>query len=571
MPAYYNATDADVEYRATLRIFDLLRATGLWVVYERHVLEIDVLFARMSAAGMPTDHGVRLEKAKLIHKMLEEVDAKIQAVVPIEVHPHHPKTGYKKLKPVEGGEDQWVVLASGLWARRLPFVPSAGPNGGLTRYQDHLGHIPVRVQGKRTTDEAAIQRLMLRYQDDPLYPLVLQRQEIVKLGGTYVGKPRDDGTSGVVGGIRADSTGRVHTHFTHNPSTLRTSAVAPNLQQIPRAHGLGAVVKAFFIAPPGYLLGEVDYAGIEALLVGHFAHSDRYMRLARLGVHDYVNAHALYMLDGILTAGDMPDLSWSDADLAGYFAALKLKFPEERQVRKRMVHARNYMVGWKETQQVLIKEQGRVIPAAEIKKFLRFYDDLFPEIGQRQRSLYEIVGGVGRRDVGDTGGDRASEERSGDVLRRMRPGDLHDNSRPESGTREAPGSLPEIYGSAGPGWIRNPYGYLHRYNRAVTWERVGDLWQPHPGEDAKRLIAFQPQSTAAAIIKEALLRASADEEIMACMRLLIHDSFVLELPEARAGDILARLAHIMQQPNPELGGLQVGTETKVGKSWAALK
>ena len=96
---------------------------------------------------------------------------------------------------------------------------------------------------------------------------------------------------------------------------------------------------------------------------------------------------------------------------------------------------------------------------------------------------------------------------------------------------------------------------------------MGGKWQPGPGADAKRLIAFLPQGTAAAIIKEAMLRCREDEEIMACLRLLVHDSLVTEMPEARAHDILLRLAQIMQQPNPELGGLSVGTESKVGRTW----
>jgi len=101
----------------------------------------------------------------------------------------------------------------------------------------------------------------------------------------------------------------------------------------------------------------------------------------------------------------------------------------------------------------------------------------------------------------------------------------------------------------------------------LEWERVGGRWQAGPGADAKRLVAFLPQSTAAAIIKEAMLRASTDPEILGCLRLLVHDSLVLEMPAARAESITARLASIMQQPNPELGGLSVGTETKIGASW----
>ena len=531
LPAYYNAVDSDVEWQATHTIFDLLKQCGLWTVYERHVLEIDKLFTLMAAAGMPIDMSIRLAKATELTNLMEAIDVEVQAAVPPEVCPIHPKGGYKKKRPADDDDPvSWVQLPTGLWARRLPFVPSAGTNGGLVRYQDHLGHAPVYTEGKRTTNEAALQTLRIRYPADPLYPIILRRREVEKIGGTYTGWIEE---GKLKGGLRTRHDGRVVYSFSHNPSTLRVSCIG-GLQQIPRATALGAVVKAFFVAPPNHSLIEVDYAGIEALLVGHFAGSPSYSRLARLGVHDYVNAFALRDLDGILTDADMPDLAWSDADLAAYFKDLKRRFKAERDVRKRLVHGRNYLMGWKEAQQVLLKEQGRAIPAADIKRFLRFYSELFPEIGAWQWRLCETVGGVEAEDL------------------------------PPGHTTWVPNPL----GSEGPGWVRNPYGYLHRYNKAIAWERIGNKWEARLGPDAKRLVAFKPQSTAAAILKEAMLRIRDQEpEILSYLRLMIHDSLVAEAPTARAEWVASRMAQIMQQPNPELGGLWVATEGKVGQSW----
>lgn len=64
-----------------------------------------------------------------------------------------------------------------------------------------------------------------------------------------------------------------------------------------------------------------------------------------------------------------------------------------------------------------------------------------------------------------------------------------------------------------------------------------------------------------------MLRASKDPEILTALRILVHDSLVIEAPEDRIRDILTRLAVIMEEPNEILGGLRVGTESKMGRSW----
>lgn len=60
-----------------------------------------------------------------------------------------------------------------------------------------------------------------------------------------------------------DEDGRVRTNFTlHVTATGRLSSKEPNIQNQPSANGVGNIRKAF-IAPPGYILGEIDYSGAE--------------------------------------------------------------------------------------------------------------------------------------------------------------------------------------------------------------------------------------------------------------------------------------------------------------------
>ena len=102
----------------------------------------------------------------------------------------------------------------------------------------------------------------------------------------------------------------------------------------------------------------------------------------------------------------------------------------------------------------------------------------------------------------------------------------------------------------------------------IEWERVGDGWEWKPGADAKRLIAFKPQSTGSAIVKEAMLRIRDQRpDLLAILRLTIHDSLLGISGWDWAPEFGAALAGIMEQPNKELGGLIVGTEVKRGKSW----
>ena len=394
----------------------------------------------------------------------------------------------------------------------------------------------MKRQGKRTTDETALRSLMLKYPHDPLYPLVLDIREVQKLAGTYIGKMEE---GQVVGGLPVLADGRVHPTITNNPDTLRTSMVNPNLQQIPHGGGLQGLVKDIFVAPAGSVLWEIDYAGIEAVLVGYFARSPQLVRLAKMGVHDYVNAHALCHLDKQIPESDLPHLSWSDADLQASLKSFKQRFPKERFVRKRLVHGHHYMMGPHRAQEVLLKELGRVVPIKNIKAFFKFYDELFPEIGAWQRGLCMRVDGT---------------EEEAD---------------------------PGLGITAGAGWVRNPSGMVHRYFQVIRWVRIADgSWSWTYGPAAKALIAFNPQHAAAAIGKRAIRAvAQEDPEALESLRLFIHDSLVGECRRGRVRDVIRRVEAIMSRPIPWLPlpaiwgmgtHLQIGVEAKFGRSWGEM-
>ena len=100
--------------------------------------------------------------------------------------------------------------------------------------------------------------------------------------------------------------------------------------------------------------------------------------------------------------------------------------------------------------------------------------------------------------------------------------------------------------------IVNPFAY-------VRW-----LWDV-PGQDGPKAIAQRPQSTAAAIIKEAMIRLDATP-VGAYMIWQIHDELVLDVPEQMIEIVDAVLREVMESPIPQLGGLVIGTERKIGRS-----
>lgn len=173
------------------------------------------------------------------------------------------------------------------------------------------------------------------------------------------------------------------------------------------------------------------------------------------------------------------------------------------------------------------------------------YFDLFPEIPQWHRDLCLRV-------------DAA----------RMRKADPGDPNRPDPWT-------------LGVAYAQNPFGYVHRFYHVLDWQKVGAEWVWSLGDDAKRLIAFLPQSTAAAIIKRAA-RILWEEYpwVGEHIRLLIHDEIFFECPEGEAEGVLDLSRQIMEAPIPELPldpawglgeCLSIGSEGKRGNVWSMMQ
>lgn len=338
----------------------------------------------------------------------------------------------------------------------------------------------------------------------------------------------------VIGGMPVGPDSRVHTTFTSNPSTLRFSSVGPNLQNLPRGGESEEAlwVKSCFVAPAGSTFWARDFSAIEAVLVGYFAGSARYVRFAKLGVHAYLASHLV---------GRPADLAWGEGELRRYFKQLKAEEGATYNIAKRVVHLSNYLGTPRKMADTAPEAFPTVKDAARLQGI---YFDLFPEIRTWHRTLCERVDAARRR--------KADE---GEVI-----------------------TDPWTLGVA---YARNPFGYVHRFFNVLEWEKVDGTWYSSFGEDAKRLIAFLPQSTAAAIIKRAARVMWEDYPwVGQTLRLLIHDEALGECAEADLETCLRISREVMEAPIPELPldpswglgeALTIGTEAKAGPCWGTMR
>ncbi len=544
---FYNAMDSLGLWICFEGIKQELAAAGMLHIYERHMVQIDQVTSLMSKAGVQVDPVRQKAESIRLGSEQEVLELKMQDVVPVHLRPLEPKAGYvkppadttgleqivveaevkvcsncmalnplkahfipvSKNKPAVCPDGQVIKIVTSVirWAKRLPFVPSTQQ---LVRYAQYKNHKVFKhwSTGSVTMDDEALERLVKKYPDDPLYPLVREHRGIQKEKSTYVDVP-------------TSPTGTLHTTFNHKPSTLRFGSEDPNMQNWPPA------ARALIIPRPGMVFWKRDYSAIEAQLVGYEAQDPTYIRMSKLGIHDWVLCHYLHTVGGIkngqlykIQAADMPQTSWSDSDLKAYLGSMKKQWPVQREMCKRIVHLSNYLGTAEKIYQLYPKEFGSFQNCYALQQF---YFELFPAIPKWHWNLC------------------------------MQVEDSH--------------------------YATNAYGYRHFFFAPFDYDPTDDGWERKWGPDAKRLIAMKPQGTAAAIMKEAMLMAHADPLVGPTLRLTIHDELFGECYPHELDEVQARAKAIMETPMPWLPldpawglgtHLSIGTEGKSGFRWSDM-
>lgn len=568
-PAFYNAKDADAALRNWIGIKKDLIANNLWSVYESHWIELSKALKFMSGKGVLRDNAMRDDAEKEMSSLLDGIESKMEEAVPtnareIKIYKKTPKelTELAKVYPeprTEETELEWsrAVKSTGLfqlernypvkycsscglnlsrkdkthtakcagatlpptilpvpqlvWGRALEFKIS---KKRMSSYQASLKHQAIlsRKEKKITFNADALTLLVKKYPKDPLYPRILEHRKLQKLLSTYIGysgelvngewKPYRN----LLGGMPVGKDGRIHTVYGRDASTLRFTSEDPNLQNLPRPNpkdpeDLVNIIRNLVVAEEGSVLYARDFSGIEAVLTGYFSLDPKYIRLAKRDIHTYYTVYALYELEGgkRIQAADLPDIDWSDDRLFPYLEQLKKEFKTERNtLYKHLVHAANFMQGALGAKDKIFSETGIDYPVKTVQKVMDVYYALFPKIRQWHKNVLNQV----EKD----------------------------------------------------GYIRNPFNYVHRFNRVYDYKKEFGEWIKKPGSDANKAIAFGPQSTAVALITEAILRLYFNrfDEAGQYLRLQVHDELLLEIPRSNWESVDRIVQEEMERPSPQL-------------------
>ena len=572
----YAALDAYHTICNTLGIYEDLIKQDMLSVYERHIYDYDRLALKPAEkVGLKFDRG-DAEKGtglagfeKDIAADKEKVTAEIAALIPKEVLPlEKPRKtppeedgyvtrtedvlGYvcrsceksdvlKTHKCKEGGDISPEDITITRYYRRGEFNPGSWQQ--VLTYMKAKGHQPGRQKKskKDTTDKDTLKSLAKRTRD-PIYEHFLTYRAFSKVKGTYV-----DGML-----RRMDDEDRVHPTFGHNASTLRDTCKNPSFHNLiskdkrEDKYRLGERFRQCVIAEAGCKLLELDFSGIEAIQVGWFAGDPDYIRLSKLGMHAFVSSHLLRR---------PADRSWPDDQLRSYLKEIKGSDRISYERAKRAVHGISYGLTAYGLQQT--------------------YPDLYPTLVSAQRVLDLIL-----KDIAP----KIKTWQTAVIHRAHRQHYLGGSEHPYRYMlwlwnvieyKSIPTSLYHSkLASGAPVWIDPTSG--------KTFALI-------LGDDAKKSIAFYPQSTAGGNIKEACLRLfNPDHESFigdayfgrTPLRMPIHDSLVLEVPDAKVDRVIECVSREMTrpieaQPCPEEWGmgshLTIGVGIELGRTWSLME
>ena len=605
-PEFYSCVDAHALRRNGMAIEAALKARGMLEMHDRHVIEVYEVAQMMSRNGLPykascpiCDAGGKCEETpeefqcaagfkRKLEKLKEEREAELQTRVPESLKPLKQKTGYKKTpKSTEGlvqrpfkvkwddlSKLQQIELTTqhSLTPEQIKLLIETEVLYHVERYAQLKPFLPTshvqmkalikwagfktgtnRKTKKETSDDETKRKIIARCinssrKKDQEFAITLKMcrevSQLSKVLGTYVK------------GWRPSLDGKIHSTPGFWGKMFRISWRNPNVSatiQDKQEEFIAAGFRKCVCTTSDRILVEADWKGIEAVIVGYLADDPNYIRLAKMGVHDYFGCYLLYDR-GKIPHSSIPSLSLPDEELRKALKFVKKEFPKDRDDAKHTVHGSNYGM----TAPLLSSLYE--LPIAQAEELLKLYFALFPKIKAWQESIKE----------------KASREV----------------------------------------WLQNPFGYRmpfwevyrwnsHRYEiLAKAYDRVGKMgsdgmpWKPNMrergwireieqqlklittgkvedaisklcwdlGDDAKSAISFLPRDTAAGMLRELLLRIRPlAEEGFLCAS--AHDAVLCDTPRSQQNRIEELLYTEMTRPVPELGNLVVDVEIKAGPAW----
>lgn len=518
-PAFYNAVDNDATIRLYYALKQWLEKQGRFERFERHCVDADRKLAAMGRAGVLVDRQARDRLQASLQEEVQRLEGEIQRLVPDRILPKKIYKTDRVIRTMTPEEQaQWIPYEAACDC-------SSQPDGTSTK-------LCRKCKGSRSVTYWKTSLQFNFNSSDQVKALVLakglkvpikrgeNREAVEAKNLKQFGKKhpvfqrileaRQHSKMISTYDWPLDPTGRVHTTYGFHPSTWRKSSRSVNLQNIPKRSELAHLFRQTLVASPGHLLVTGDSAAIEAVLVGYAARSPRYIAAAKAGIHDLFMSHVRARREG--GSGIDPQLPYGELVTACREAKEEdARRPLGEQIReacKRTIHGSNYGL----TPYGMNDE----------------YPDLFPKRKDAQEMQEMYLG----------------------LYREIRPWMRETHQRASSQT-----------------FLDNHYQYRHYFFSVYKWNSTHQTWEL--GEDAKRAVAFVPQADASAIQTEDLLTLS-ETWLGPCLRLIIHDEFVLEVPYELWQEACQLLYEVQSRPRPELGGLSIGSEVKYGPNLADL-
>lgn len=204
--------------------------------------------------------------------------------------------------------------------------------------------IPLRDKhNKRTADVLALLKTTIHHPTLNVVEAIINYRELVKDLGTYL-QPElwpDD---------------RVRTSFRlYGTLTWRLSSREPNLQNIPREERHGIYIKNIYCAPPGRMLGEVDYSALEDRIPAYASGCSKLIRMFEN--NEDTHTHRARVIYGC------QDIS-----------------KKQRNFSKRLRYSRGYGAAVLTVCEKLLEDSHEWHPPEEIKPMLAKLDADMPEI-----------------------------------------------------------------------------------------------------------------------------------------------------------------------------------------------
>lgn len=352
-PQFYGIVDVDVLQWLQPRIFDALKREGIYRGYQQYVERMEPILDGMGRRGIPINQAAYDNAVKEIAQDKQTAFVEMQRLVPLSLHPHHPKEGYKKLPK---DTTSLVQLPNERWAKVKDWAPS---NKGLLAYIKHRGHhVPTNFKsGKETTEEMEIRRLAAST-GDSLYRAVIDYREAATVLDNHLvnWRPGPDG--------------RVHATFYNDPATGQLSARRPNTMNAPRHKHNANLFRSIVVASPGHTLLEFDYHAFHVQTLAFESKDLDMLRLAKLDIHSFLTAHFMHLPEADRC------LSWPDDMLREWLGWVKVNYKAVRDAKaKHALLGYNNGMGYRK---LYIQYKEFFDNQGEAKRMMGLLDSLFP-------------------------------------------------------------------------------------------------------------------------------------------------------------------------------------------------